>query len=521
MRPLDRIFYTIHTNAAQVVAALGRGDFYTESPGPGDEDPDIYTIEAAIVKMSRLLLHVTEKGPQGSHILKTMVKNADGPTRTWLATMLGDNIHHHDELCDQGRTSCSRSINNSDAGPNLHNAMQNGEKNAFVASKEVHQSATGGDSRARQLSLVSKRSSNRRCSINDSDKVNTKITSPQDEVGWEATESLTSSSSVVGDLGPLSRLVTSSFAGINAGLQGVSYLGVGLTKEQKEAFCAVDLRQLYSFHFDALSLSRDALVPHIVTMFLQLELARFGPSDNQESPDDTRDASFVDAHILWNFVQEVSTYYQDVPYHNFYHCTDVAHATFLLLDRLRGPAKLTALECFALMIAAVAHDMDHPGVNNAYLVNSRDTLALTYNDASVLENRHVACLYALVNSNTDLDIFRELQPAEWKEVRRIIIETILHTDMAKHFAMTSKLDVFLELHGAELAAAHSAQSLALKSNICEEELQNLTVSKALYYGANDVPTFFSTPEERTILLCTILHCADISNPARPPEIAEK
>jgi cAMP-specific phosphodiesterase 4 len=42
------------------------------------------------------------------------------------------------------------------------------------------------------------------------------------------------------------------------------------------------------------------------------------------------------------------------------------------------------------ILAGACHDVDHPGVNNLFLIESRDKLAIRYNDVSVLENHHVA-----------------------------------------------------------------------------------------------------------------------------------
>jgi hypothetical protein len=41
-------------------------------------------------------------------------------------------------------------------------------------------------------------------------------------------------------------------------------------------------------------------------------------------------------------------------------------------------------DCFSAIIAAAIHDIDHPGVNNAYLINTSSELALRYNDQAVL-----------------------------------------------------------------------------------------------------------------------------------------
>ena len=53
-------------------------------------------------------------------------------------------------------------------------------------------------------------------------------------------------------------------------------------------------------------------------------------------------------------------------------------------------------EKFCLCICAVAHDVGHPGVNNAFLINIKDELAMRYNDISVLENHHSATLFKVL-----------------------------------------------------------------------------------------------------------------------------
>ena len=50
--------------------------------------------------------------------------------------------------------------------------------------------------------------------------------------------------------------------------------------------------------------------------------------------------------------------------------------------------KLSMVERLAIMIGAMAHDLDHPGYNNAYQMNALTELAIAYNDFSPLENHH-------------------------------------------------------------------------------------------------------------------------------------
>ncbi len=44
----------------------------------------------------------------------------------------------------------------------------------------------------------------------------------------------------------------------------------------------------------------------------------------------------------------------------------------------------------ALLLGALIHDFKHPGKSNAFLTKTGHTLALTYNDVSILENYHLS-----------------------------------------------------------------------------------------------------------------------------------
>lgn len=47
------------------------------------------------------------------------------------------------------------------------------------------------------------------------------------------------------------------------------------------------------------------------------------------------------------------------------------------------------------LIAAAAHDLDHPGKSSAFLSNSDNPLAILYNDVTVLESHHAAFMFKL------------------------------------------------------------------------------------------------------------------------------
>ncbi|CAG9461563.1 unnamed protein product [Pedinophyceae sp. YPF-701] len=128
-------------------------------------------------------------------------------------------------------------------------------------------------------------------------------------------------------------------------------------------------------------------------------------------------------------------------YHNIGHAVDVAHTTHLLLAKAQPRLQARPLEKFAVLLAAVAHDVGHPGVNNAFLVATRHPLATRYNGRSVLENHHASTLFEAMELEPEADIFVDLQKSDARSMRSLIIDCILLTDMASHFEMINNLHV--------------------------------------------------------------------------------
>jgi 3'5'-cyclic nucleotide phosphodiesterase len=85
-----------------------------------------------------------------------------------------------------------------------------------------------------------------------------------------------------------------------------------------------------------------------------------------------------------------------------------------------------------MIIGGACHAHEHPGVNNVYLVETRDDIAIKYNDVSVLENHHVASSFALIQQEK-YNIFMNFDKADYKKIRAKMIGCILSTDMSKHF----------------------------------------------------------------------------------------
>ncbi|RXM95914.1 cGMP-inhibited 3',5'-cyclic phosphodiesterase A [Acipenser ruthenus] len=100
-------------------------------------------------------------------------------------------------------------------------------------------------------------------------------------------------------------------------------------------------------------------------------------------------------------------------------------------------ANIPALELMALYVAAAMHDYDHPGRTNAFLVATSAPQAVLYNDRSVLENHHAASGWNLFMSQPEYNFLVNLDHAEFKRFRFLVIEAILATDLKKHFDFLS------------------------------------------------------------------------------------
>ena len=73
-------------------------------------------------------------------------------------------------------------------------------------------------------------------------------------------------------------------------------------------------------------------------------------------------------------------------YHNFKHAFDCAHTVRVFFDAFGLSSRFSQLETLAVLVAAILHDVGHPGLNNTFHVKQQTTLALRYNDRSVLES---------------------------------------------------------------------------------------------------------------------------------------
>ncbi|CAN0141309.1 unnamed protein product, partial [Scytosiphon promiscuus] len=77
---------------------------------------------------------------------------------------------------------------------------------------------------------------------------------------------------------------------------------------------------------------------------------------------------------LQSFTRAVDRRYQLHPFHNLTHAVSVTHVSFMISKTTRAASLLRPLDKLGLLVAAFCHDIDHPGNNNAFEVNSLSPL---------------------------------------------------------------------------------------------------------------------------------------------------
>ncbi|XP_063174175.1 dual specificity calcium/calmodulin-dependent 3',5'-cyclic nucleotide phosphodiesterase 1A isoform X2 [Candoia aspera] len=120
------------------------------------------------------------------------------------------------------------------------------------------------------------------------------------------------------------------------------------------------------------------------------------------------------------------------PYHNLIHAADVTHTVHCIMLLTGIMHWLTELEILAMIFAAAVHDYEHTGTTNNFHIQTRSEVAILYNDRSVLENHHVSAAYKIMQEE-EMNILMNLTKDEWRELRNLVIEMVLSTDMSGHF----------------------------------------------------------------------------------------
>merc|ERR1719329_1219793 len=210
--------------------------------------------------------------------------------------------------------------------------------------------------------------------------------------------------------------------------------------------------------------------------------------------------AWADLATFHRFHEQARLSYQDNPYHNYKHACDVVSSVFRVFLRLRCVEWMRDNDMYALLVAALCHDIGHPGRTTPFLVETKHELAIRYNDTSPLENMHCARLFEICESAKygGTNVFQKFDKDTYKAARKLCINAIIHTDNALHFDMVK--------------AVKSAYEVT--SDICDMQSNN--------------PDHLSESYKEEVLKKNIglwqqliLHMCDVATPLKPWHISHK
>ena len=304
--------------------------------------------------------------------------------------------------------------------------------------------------------------------------------------------------------------------------------------------------ELKNFNMKTFLKTNEEIISLAVSMYRTMGLVN-------EYKEDNGDGVGVDEIVLRQFLKAVlSTSVEDVPYHNNFHYFSVLHTTWhflyyakIAVDDGDGIARLwtcfEAVELLTVLTAAFSHDSGHIGVTNGFLSNMKHELAIRYNDDSILENYHCCTAFRILHgkgepgssisggNSSSANVFACLPEASYKRARKLMINIILNTDMARHFTLLDEFKAMV----AELKAEPVSKDSERADVGCLRVLQRVIFTFEKKESRDDAKTkgprgsdtktipkkeTFARADTRELFLTLLVHVADIANPFKTFEV---
>ncbi|CAI9740194.1 cGMP-specific 3 3' [Octopus vulgaris] len=174
--------------------------------------------------------------------------------------------------------------------------------------------------------------------------------------------------------------------------------------------------QIYRFDFNDFIYSEDDTVLLVVRIFLD---AKTLPVLN------------ISKELLYRWILTVKKNYRPVIYHNWRHAINVTQMMFCMLTTGKLQNYFTEFEQICLLVAALCHDLDHRGYNNAFQVKTASPLATLYS-TSVLENHHIDQSIRILKTE-DTNIFKNVPAEKYQKGLKLIEKAIIATDLVVYF----------------------------------------------------------------------------------------
>lgn len=170
--------------------------------------------------------------------------------------------------------------------------------------------------------------------------------------------------------------------------------------------------------------------------------------------------------------------------------------------RSKSIGYLNSFQVLSVLLAAICHDIDHPGHNNAFETATLSELAIRYSDDSVLERHHCAVTFAIMQEE-GCGLLSSMTPSEFAQCRRIIIYSILATDMKEHTELSRKLaqlsDNTFEEFGKDTQGDLFSLFFSVVLHTGDLSGQALPLNQALMWGEKVINEFAMQAEKEEAL----------------------
>ena len=204
-------------------------------------------------------------------------------------------------------------------------------------------------------------------------------------------------------------------------------------------------------------------------------------------------------------ISVANQYLTSTLYHNSLHGADITQTICLFFNNSNAEeiCHTQAIDLLSIIIAALGHDIGHPGLTNTFHINASTEMAITYNDSSCLENFHLAKLFKTIRKK-ETNIFEKLSTQDYKKIRKKMISEILATDMA--------------IHGKILNNIRSK----IPEHLLQEKNNNKNDNKIKKFELiSDINNEESTNEEKQALFDYFIHSADLGHNTKIFDISLK
>jgi cAMP-specific phosphodiesterase 4 len=194
-----------------------------------------------------------------------------------------------------------------------------------------------------------------------------------------------------------------------------------------------------------------------------------------------------------------------------------------LIQRDHPEAFTDPIQVASLLLSALVHDTDHPGVMNPYLIATRHPIAMQLGEApkAVLEHHHAAMALLLLE-RPELNFLDRMADNQRGHFLELIRENVLSTDVTTTMAAAKALQAKSRTGRPRTPSAEEMNQRLRKGSVTTMQFEELArrSSSSTAGGSSsagiDAGSAGPTPPGPSPLqvMCLIIKAADISNPAR-------